>query len=170
METLKEYIIPIEGLRNGVQQFDFQLDRSFFEHFQHAPIQDGNFDLKLQIDKRPDMLVLAFEYTGSLMTECDRCLESIKLPVSDKQQLLVKYGEEAKEDAEIIYITKETKLLNVAKYAYECACLAIPIIKNCDDMENPPCNDKMLDYLDGTDESPKADNSIWEALKKFKKD
>ncbi len=171
MEALPEFTIPIEGLGDGVHQFDFQIDKSFFDHFQNSPIKDGKFDLKLYFDKRPDMLVLTFEFAGSYVTDCDRCLESIDLPVKDSQQLLVKYADEPKDDTEIIYITKETQLLNVAKYAYDCIGLAIPISKVCDEIDDPPCNDKMLDYLDEKEEeeNESQNNPIWEALKNFKK-
>ena len=124
--------------------------------------------MKLHFDKRPDMLVLTFEFFGTFKTDCDRCLEVINLPVKDSQQLIVKYSDEAKED-EIVYITRDTPLLNVAKYAYESIGLAIPITKVCDEIETPPCNDKMLDYLDGKEENEKTNNPIWEALKDFKK-
>jgi len=170
MEALKEFTIPIEGLKDGVHEFDFQIDKSFFEHFESSPIQDGSFGLKLYFDKRPDMLVLTFDFSGRFMTSCDRCLENIDLSLSDAQQLVVKYSDQAKDDAEIVYITRETQLLNVAKYVYENICLAIPIMKVCDEIDNPPCNDKMLDYLEGSPEEDKtSENPIWEALKNFKK-
>ena len=69
----------------------------------------------------------------------------------------------------MIYITRDTKQLNVARQAYESIGLAIPITKNCDEIENPPCNENMLDYLDGADEVEQKDNPIWDALKDFKK-
>jgi len=174
MEALNEFTIPIEGLGEGMHHFDFQIDKRFFDHFENSPIKDGNFNMKLHFDKRPDMLVLTFEFSGTYKTDCDRCLEVIDLPVKDSQQLIVKYSDEPKED-EIIYISYDTQLLNVAKYAYESIGLAIPIIKVCDEMEDPPCNDKMLDYLDGDNDNDddggndKPNNPIWEALKDFKK-
>ncbi len=171
MEALKEFIIPIEGLSIGVHQFDFQIDKEFFDHFENAPVEDGNFMMQLHFDKRPDMLVLTFEFTGTFLADCDRCLEAINIPVQGNQQLLVKYSDKATEDAEIVYITKDTPLLNVAKYAYESICLNLPITKVCDAIDNPPCNENMLDYLNRTDEEDeKAGNPIWEALKNFKKD
>lgn len=169
MEALKEFIIPIEGLSFGVHQFDFQIDQEFFKHFENSPIEDGNFTMQLHFDKRPDMLVLNFEFSGKFMTDCDRCLEAINYPVTGKQQFLVKYSSQASDDAEIIYITKDTTLFNVAKYAYESICLNLPITKFCDETDKQHCDEKMLDYLDSSEEDNKADNPIWEALKDFKK-
>jgi uncharacterized protein len=170
MTALKEFIIPIEGLSVGMHQFDFQIDGEFFTHFEASPVKDGNFNLVLHFDKRPDMLVLTFDLTGTFKTDCERCLENIDLPVTDSLQLIIKYSDDAQKEDEIIYIPQETKMLNVAKYAYEIVILAIPIIKNCDEIDDPPCNDKMLDYLDKSEEEKeKTENPIWEALKKFNK-
>ena len=34
MNNLKEYLIPFVGLKEGKHQFDYQIDDSFFEHFE----------------------------------------------------------------------------------------------------------------------------------------
>jgi DUF177 domain-containing protein len=170
MKALKEFTIPIEGLSDGMHQFDFQIDKQFFTHFEASPIKDGDFELKLHFDKRPDMLVLTFDLTGTFKTDCERCLENINLPVTDSLQIIIKYSDDAVEEDEIIYIPQETKMLNVAKYAYESVILSIPIIKVCDEIDDPPCNEKMLGYLDRNEEKQEdSGNPIWEALKNFKK-
>ena len=175
MDTLNQFTIPLEGLKDGMHQFDFQIDTEFFKHFEQSPIEDGNFDLKLYFDKRPDMLVFTFDLKGSFSTNCDRCLEAINLPIQNDQQLIVKYADEAGEDADVVYITKGTQELNVAKYAYEFICLAIPMTKvyNCEEEENPPCNQEILDQLynvDEVEEEEESKTSVWDALKDFKKD
>lgn len=170
MEALNEFTIPLEGLSPGVHQFDFQLDKSFFEHFENSIIEDGKFDMTLYFDKRPDMLVLTFDFKGSFKTDCDRCLENIDLPIEDSQQMLFKFDEEARED-DIIYITRATKMLNVAKYAYDSVGLAIPIAKFCDENDNPSCKEQMEEYFPGNkeaEEKESKDNPIWDALKDFK--
>ncbi len=175
METLNQFTIPLEGLKDGMHQFDFQIDRGFFKHFEQSPIQDGKFDLKLFFDKRPDLLVFTFDFKGSFSTNCDRCLEAINLPLTGNQQLIAKYAEESGEDADVIYITKGTQELNVARFAYEFICLAIPMTKvyNCGEDEPTPCNVEILNQLfnnDEVEEKEESKNSVWDALKDFKKD
>ena len=94
MDALKEFIIPIEGLSEGVHQFDFQLDQDFFNHFKNDLIAEGQFDLKLYFDKRPDMIVLTFDFDGAFRTACDRCLEHINVPLRDRQQMMIKYADD----------------------------------------------------------------------------
>ena len=174
METLNQFTIPLEGLKDGMHQFDFQIDRGFFNHFEQSPIQEGNFDLKLFFDKRPDLLVLTFDFKGSFSTNCDRCLEAIELPMKNSEQLLVKYAEAPSEEADVVYIERGTQQLNVAKYAYEFICLSIPMIKvyDCEEDENPPCNQAILDQLYNEEEVEEEEtkNPVWDALKDLKKD
>ena len=175
METLNQFSIPLEGLKDGMHQFDFQIDKGFFSHFEGSPIQDGNFNLKLYFDKRPDLLVFTFDFKGAFSTNCDRCLAGIHLPVEGNQQLMVKYADAAGEDAEVIYITRGTQHLNIAKFAYEFICLTIPMVKvyDCEAEENPPCNREVLTQLykeEETEDAEEKKNPVWEALKNFKKD
>lgn len=175
METLNHYSIPLEGLKDGMHQFDFQIDEEFFKHFEKSPIEKGNFNLMLYFDKRPDLLVLTFDFKGSFHTNCDRCLENIHLPIQGNEQLIVKYADEPGEDAEVIYITRGTQHLNVAKFIYEFICLAIPIVRvyDCEADENPPCNKDILALLyqnDIEEEKEETKNPVWDALKNFKKD
>lgn len=172
MNGLVEYTIPVKGLGNGMHQFSFQIDSSFFQHFEKAPIQDGKIDLSVIFDKRSDMYILQFEFQGTVKTECDRCLEQIDLPVSGNQRLLVKFSEEPeKEEAEVIYISPETQQLNVAHYAYEYICLSLPLIKtyDCEKDKNRVCNEEMLGYLEQEEDiiDNTESNPIWDELKKL---
>lgn len=174
MDGLIEYSIPVKGLHTGAHTFRFRIDRSFFQHFEHSPVSDGDIDLSLSFDKRPDLFVLEFDFEGTVKTECDRCLATIDLPVSGHQRLLVKFSEtEELEDAEVIYIHPDTQQLNVSKYVYEFIVLALPMIRvyDCENDENRQCNMEMLKYLEQNEPSNGEDiepeiNPIWEQLKK----
>jgi len=174
MDTLKQFSIPIKGLKNGIHQFEFQLDTQFFQHFENSPIKDGQFEVKLEFDKRIDMFVLTFDTDGTIKANCDRCLENIDLPVQDQQTLIVKISEEdVLEEEDIIYILSSQSELNVAKFIYEYIVLALPLtnVYDCNSEENKPCNEEMLKHLDvspTTDEETK-DNPVWDVLKKLKK-
>jgi uncharacterized protein len=177
MDGLVEYSIPIKGLRDGIHRFHFKIDRNFFKNFENSPVEEGDVDMTLTFDKRPDLYVLQFNFEGTIQTECDRCLETIDLPISGNQHLLVKFSyEEEAEEADVIYINPEDQKLDVSKYVYEFIILAIPIIKvyNCEDDENKPCNEEMLRYLDRTSQEPQQEdeafNPIWEELKKLSDD
>jgi uncharacterized metal-binding protein YceD (DUF177 family) len=173
MEGLIQYTIPIKGIGNGIHEFEFQADHSFFQAFEHSSILEGAVTVKLIFEKRPELYVLNFALDGTVKTECDRCLVDIHLPISNEHQLLVKLGEEESEenDPDVIYIHPETPKLQIAQFIYEYIHLSIPMIKvyDCQMEEEPPCNEDMLKYLEATEkedtDQDNGDNPIWDALK-----
>ncbi len=168
MDALPRFLIPVKGLGNEIHEFDFQVDNEFFSNFEESPIKKGQFSVKMTFDKRPDMIVLGFDFEGSIQTECDRCLEEMKFPIEGQHNLLVKYAtEDQPEEADIVYIGLETQQINVAKYIYEYICLDIPMIKTHDSaIDVQECDPEMLKYLDQNSEpEEKSENTIWDALK-----
>ncbi|MBP7273608.1 MAG: DUF177 domain-containing protein [Saprospiraceae bacterium] len=172
MNPLLPYMLPISGLQNGVHEYTFDVDDTFFSCFDNALISSGNFNVSLRLDKRFDMMLLYFQFDGYANTECDRCLTSIQLPLSGEQTLIVKTASAESEEDDIIYITPDTPTLDVSQYVYEIISLTMPLIKvyDCQTTPSPPCDQSMLRYLneqEQTTETPK-DNPIWDSLKNIK--
>ena len=171
MDMLKPFLIPISGLNFGSHQFDFQIDASFFQHFENSPIAAGNIEMSMDLDKQPEMMVLQFDFSGTVATACDRCLAAINLPIQGNYPLIVKYGGIEKEDeAELIYINRDDSILDVSKYVYEFICLSLPLIKvyDCDEEDPIPCDEAMLDRMDQAEEeasSGTGNNPFGDALK-----
>ena len=179
MDALIQYAIPVKGLRPGDHQYEFDIDRAFFEAFEESPVKNGQVHVELDFDKRPDLIVLTFDISGTVKTECDRCLAAIDLPIEDQQQLIVKFSEEdVPEEADVVYIHPDSAQLNVARFIYEFICLAIPMIRvyNCESETVRPCNEEMLRYLKETenDEDGGQDNQggnpVWDVLKNLDPD
>lgn len=180
MEPLIEFSIPVRGLGLGLHQFDYQIDSAFFAHFEESPVKAGQFELRMYLDKRPDLMTLHVDYEGKAHTSCDRCLADIHLPVSGQGDLLFKFregseGEEDEQDEDVVYLSPNTPKLNVARYLYEFIILGMPMIKvyDCEEEDPRPCDQDMLKYLDHTsrtDDEPSDDdtNPIWDALKDLK--
>lgn len=173
MEALIQYAIPVKGLRQGLHNFHFDIDDSFFSHFESSPIMKGSLELDLSFEKRTDMYLFEFSLKGSIKTECDRCLAPINLPVHSEEELLVKFTvENQEEEPDIVYVHPETQQFNVAPYVYEFIVLAVPMIKvyDCESEEQLPCNEDMLDYLEEAEDQTQeeaANNPFREALKGF---
>jgi uncharacterized protein len=170
MDALEHFSIPVSGLQNGPHEYDFSIDRSFFQRFPESPIEDGNVAVHFVFDKSSDMYTMTFQLEGTVKTACDRCLETFDLPIEDEQFLLVKFDEKEWEDAEIIYVLKDTPKLNVARYIYEFINLAVPIAKTHDDADEE-CDPEMLKYLQaGSEDEPPVSGSVWDALKDIQSD
>lgn len=175
MDSLVQYAIPVKSKKDGVYHFDFQVDPAFFAQFEDSPIDGGHLQVGLDLEKRADLYVLDFHIEGTIQTECDRCLAPINLPIETDDRLMVKVTEVEREsdDPDIDYLSAEAHQLNVAGYIYEFIVLATPMIKvyDCESEPEPPCNDALLERLEGdaqTDsEGESGDNPIWADLKKL---
>jgi uncharacterized metal-binding protein YceD (DUF177 family) len=167
METFEEYLIPIKGLDSGIHLFDFNLKDDFFAEFEDSPIREADLKVMVVLDKRETMLLWAFEITGTIQTNCDRCMEEISLPIHASHDLVVKYGPEG-EKGDVVYISEGEPSFQLASYLYEFSCLSIPMVKtyNCES-ENPrPCNLEVLERLEGdSEESNGQHQSLGEQLK-----
>lgn len=168
MDPLRRFTVPIKGLGLGIHPFEFEISKSFFSHFESSPIENGKFDVAIQLDKRIDMMVLAFSIDGSFNTACDRCLEKFDLPIKGDHDLIVKIAEEAREDDEIFYISDAQTELNLAKFIYEFIILSLPIVKITDDESVHKCDEEVLNFLEGKTEEDSGSNPLWDQLKGFK--
>lgn len=173
MKTLRHFSIPIEGMKNGNHEKTFLVENSFFSHFENSPIQKGKFKVALDLDKRPDLIKMNFEITGSFDTMCDRCMADIALPLGSENQLLVKYADEAAEEPGVIYITRDTHHLNVSKFIYDSIILSIPLsmVYDCRIKEPFPCDEEVIQKLNIIHEENETTedekNSVWDSLNKL---
>lgn len=169
MNAMAPYSIPILGLKAGVHHLKYQLDAAFFRHFEGSPIEEARIEVGLIFDKRPDMMLLDFELSGTVGAVCDRCTADIHLPIADTRQLIIKYGDaEGETEDEVVFIPREVSEFNVGKYLYEFSILALPITNtyDCQNDAAPPCNFDILKYLEKDTGEGKTD-AIWDSLKGF---
>ena len=154
MSAQSPFILPLRGLGQGVYVYDLTVDDAFFATFKDSPLQQASIQLQLTVDRRTREMTLDFDFSGTIATDCDRCLAPINLPIENKSQIIVKFRADAdqmEDDDEVVYLDPDTSLFNVAPYAYEMIILATPIINTfaCREGEPPyPCDDEMLDRID----------------------
>ncbi|MFT6335499.1 MAG: hypothetical protein ACI86M_000017 [Saprospiraceae bacterium] len=173
MNVLTHFTIPYKGMGDGIHNLDFDIDSDFFKAFEASHLDNGKFKVLVEIDRRHDSSVFTFNIDGSTKTNCDRCLESINLPMYGDFTLHVKHGADGESTDEIMYIHPETSTLNLSQVIYEFVLLCMPLVKiyNCENDEIPPCNINILDKLDDVEEKDKKEekettkNGIWDTLK-----
>lgn len=164
MESYEAFSLPISGLDDGIHHYRFEVGEDFFSGFDQSPIEGGDIAIELELDKRPDMLVMWFDISGVMNAACDRCLAPIRLPISGRYRLIGKIGE-AEEEADVFYFSPDATKLNVAKYIYEYCCLSVPLKKTYDCMSEAerPCDDEVLAEQERSEEE-KGD-PVWDQLK-----
>lgn len=173
--ALKAYRINIIGLSNGLNHFDFQIGKEFFSQYGADLLEEGTFEVGIDIDKRETFLEVDFNIQGTAKLVCDRSLEPFDFPINTTPKVVFKYGDEDKElTDEIVMINRETVSLELGQYIYEFIALSIPMKRlhpKFQDEDDDEIEGKII-YTSGNGESDDDnDESIdprWEQLKKLK--
>lgn len=127
MNIEKDFLIPFVGLKQGKHQFDYQIDKKFFESFDFDEYNDVAIKVDLVLDKKSTMLELAFKHKGTVNVPCDLTGEDFDLPVKGKLNLIVKFGDAFNnENDEWLVLPHGEFQVNVAQYIYEMIVLSVP--------------------------------------------
>lgn len=170
MERIKQLIIPFSGLKEGVHHFKYQIGEEFFNQFEQSIIKSGNFQLKLELEKKVNMLTFLFDMEGEIYTLCDRCNSNLSLSVSSVENLIVKFGKEESLDTdEILILSPDEHEVDLTKNLYEYLNLLMPIKATHQKIED--CDQEVIQKLEEyahQNESKKTDLR-WAELEKLKR-
>lgn len=172
MNRLKEYNIQFVGLEPGNHQFEFDVNESFFEHFEFSQIQHGEVHVTVDLEKLERMMIFSIILEGKVLVTCDRCTDEFYLPLSHSEKLIVKLGTEYMEESEDVVVIPETDYqFNLSSYIYEYIHLALPfrLLHPDDESGNSTCDPDMLHRLI-TLAPPENTDPRWDALKKLNPD
>ncbi len=174
MAGISEYNIAFKGLALGRHEFDFQINKRFFDYFDGGIAEDGDIQAKVVLEKQSSLMVLQFQVSGTVKIQCDRCLDLYDQPVESENKVFIKYGEDSYEEGDdVIWIDTNEYELNIAQMIYDFVILAIPIrqVHPDDEDGNSLCNPEMLEKLEDLsynhDESEQETDSRWDDLKKL---
>jgi uncharacterized metal-binding protein YceD (DUF177 family) len=172
VNRLKEFTIQFVGLEPGNHKFEFEVNDTFFEHFEYSLIQHGKIQVTIDLEKTERMMIFTISLTGVVRVTCDRCTNEFDLPLSDNQRLIVKLGAEYLEESEDVVVIPETDYqIQLAPYIYEYIHLALParLLHPDDENGNSTCDPDMLRRI-GNFTSNEAIDPRWEKLKKLNSD
>lgn len=174
-----KYNIEFKGLKEGLHDYNFEVDDKFFEHFKESLVEVGAVNVRVKLEKRSSFLKLILHFTGWVELTCDNCLEAYRQTVDLETEQFVKFGEETEfEDGDnVIWVLPEEHAINLAQVIYEYTILSIPIrhVHPNESGENS-CDPEMLKKLNEYthhDEEEETDNEDdidprWAALKNLK--
>jgi len=171
-----QFDLPIARLSLKTHQFAFELGRAFFEQFDPKGefIADGNLRADVTLDKTERLITITSRITGTVRLTCDRSLDEYDQPLDITNKLLVRYSDEPKElDDDILQITPDTLLLNIAQHLYDYIGLALPMKKlhprfQNEADEDPDSATKLIFSTRPAGENPDEDEPAdprWAALK-----
>ena len=167
---LKEFLINIASLRNETYEFQFHIDKTFFENFGKELVEDGNLDVHLSLIKHEGFLETTFKIKGSVKLICDRSLDEFDYPLDLNNPVIFKFAEEAEEiSEEVIHLRRDADTLNAGQYIYDMIGSALPMkrLHPKFEQENDENGDGKIIYSSATKDEDTIDPR-WEKLKKLK--
>ena len=171
---MKRYRIPFSGLKVGKHDFEFDIDRKFFDCFEYSLVKDGDLEVAVELQRQENMLVVDFHIDGTIELTCDVCLSDFPGQVSIDERLIVKFTEDDVDSSteEIVVLSKNEYELDIADLLYEYINLAVPHYKKCSEQGNGiECDQDMVAQLsklapqEPQSEAEEGTDPRWEALK-----
>jgi uncharacterized metal-binding protein YceD (DUF177 family) len=163
------FTIPFVGLKLGLHEFEFEIDKSFFETLPFSLIEDGLLKAYLGLEKKETMLIANLGIEGHIYTSCDRCTDDLIQQIDGELTLYYTFGEEESEDENLIILPLESYQIDIAQPLYELISLSMPSKLVHD---NAQCNEEMVALLSKYQQPVKSekdkDQEIdprWSALK-----
>lgn len=174
MAELSKYNIAFKGLALGVHEFEYQIGKQFFDHFDKGITEEGDLTVKVRLEKQSSLMVLWFFVKGIVKVQCDRCLEIYDQIIESENSVYVKYGEEAFDEGDdVIWVSPNDYQINVGKMIYDFILLSLPIrlVHPDDENSNSLCNPDMIRKLETLtvkkEGSDKKTDSRWDDLRKL---
>ena len=172
MKSISKHKIEFAGLKVGKHQFNFELNKEFFENFSFFDF--NNIDLSVDVDltKKSTLLELNFHLKGSVNVNCDMTNEPFDMPFDKEDFLVVKFGQEYNdEDNEILVLPFGEHKIILDQYLYELVILSLPRKRVHPGVEDGTLESEIIGILDelkpsglGLETDPR-----WDKLKKIKK-
>ena len=158
------FIIPLNGLTAGENEFFWQAGKEFFESFDNTEVLDAQLGTDVRVEKSGRYIGVDCDVRGELKVECDRCLDELEMPVDVEIKLSVKYGsEESSEEPqpgerEVIFVPETDVELDLSQIIYDYVCLSLPMQRTHEPGE---CNPDAMKYYGAPEEvSVVADEDV----------
>lgn len=173
MSKIEALKIDLKGLEDDVTQLSFALDNDFFAAVDGPEVREGNVDANLTIHKvGGNAFELTFHITGSVIVQCDRCLDDMTQDIVADGRIIAKFGEEYSEDDEYVTVPEDDGVLDTAWLIYEFVALSIPVKH----VHAPgKCDRAMIEMLEelsatrsGDEDTDRPIDPRWSELEKLK--
>ncbi len=185
MGKFTAYKLPLRDMTEGKHVFEYKLDKEFFKNMENEDVHDADLTATLNVNYHNDVYDLDFDVEGEVTLLCDRCLDALQWPISQKYHIVVKYGDGYCDDSdEELEIPRTDPDINVAYMLHDTVVLGIPIrhvhpAGKCNRQmsalfrrhaSNPDpdseLEENLMEEIDDIDrESPRQTDPRWNALK-----
>jgi uncharacterized metal-binding protein YceD (DUF177 family) len=167
MKVTNEFLIPFVGLKLGKHQFEYQISKTFFDHFEYDEFESANLKVNITLKKSTTMLELSFKHKGTINVPCDLTNEVFDLPIKGKLDLIVRFGETYNDDnEELLILPFGEHQIDVAQYIYEMIVLSIPLKKVHPGIKDGTLESEVLKKLEGMNTTNLTEKKVKDSLEK----
>lgn len=150
-----KFSIDYMSLSSGLHTFDFEVDDALFSEMESNEIKGGNCKVHACVNCSDTKLDVNVVISGSVVVECDRCLEDCNIPVEFSGLLTVRFSDLQHDyDGDVMWIAKGDQL-SLKQYIYESIVISLPYRRV---HEEGGCNPEMMARFTAADESSEEEN------------
>lgn len=115
---------------------------------EHSLAKGGDLDVCVEVCKSTidDLFNVRISMDGCIITECDRCLHDLKIPVRSENEIKVKFSDHDEDTEEFVLVNSREGMLDIGTLIYELAVLSLPIHPV---HEQGECDADMISRLNG---------------------
>ena len=149
MKPKSKYKIEFAGLKTGNHQFNFKVDKKFFDRFNFSDFNNVSINIDIELIKKSTLLELNFVLKGVVNVNCDLTNEPFDKQIKQEAMLVVKFGQEFNdEDDEILVLPHGEHKLYVDQYIFELIVLSLPPKRIHPGVEDGSLKSEILDILE----------------------
>ena len=164
---MKQLDIPFVALKQGIHNFSFEIENSFFEAFPYSIVEEGLISIELSLDKKDTLMVGDYNIKGSVVATCATCNDVFEVPINGAMKLYYKFGLENEEDENLIVLPPESYKFNPAQQIYE--LITVSLTSN-PRHEEGDCNEEVVSLLKSYQRGIEKSDDIdprWDQLNKL---
>ena len=170
MKILSQYKIAINTIKEGRNDYSFNIKGDFFKQFETSEIETANIKVQLELLKAHQTFELNFDVRGTINLQCGRCLDYFDLPIEHITTLYITFGENTSDITDVdnmMTIARTENEIDISQHIYEYINLSIPyrVVHPEDENGNNMCDKQMLDKIQEYNYSNTTTDNRWDKLK-----
>lgn len=142
------YIISLKGAGSLAESaYEFKVDDSLFSSYPDSEILGADVRISSSLIESNGVYELVSKFNGSVVAQCDLCLERVTFPVDFSNLLIIKYSsvDELDSEIDIISLPEGVSEVDLSQYFYDLLYLSLPAQRKHSEGE---CDSEMIKILE----------------------
>ena len=165
---MRNYHIRLSGIKDGKHNYNFNIEKEFFESFKGTSIKDGRFNVHITLSKKIKHQQLFLKIDGNIFNmSCDMCGEKLTVPISSSFSMLIKESNTNEIHTDKVYFILPNQYeLDASQLIYESIVFSIP--SKISHVKRNECNKTVIELTQKYSKKRIRQDPRWELLNKIK--